>query len=131
MLHYGILHAFLKRINGFMTKEDPLPKFVHMSRSKLLIYLYNNLTMCKKKILPSIWTIMTQHKYKQIEQVIKESKKKVKELQDSLLKQYMIESVGPIVDSIETNLYIGRYDFTESSPPKSKIENIFEFQVNF
>ena len=71
MLHYGILHAFLKRINGFMSKEDPLPKFVNMSRSKLLIYLYNNLTMCKKKILPNIWNIMTQHKYKQIDQVIK------------------------------------------------------------
>jgi hypothetical protein len=49
MLHYGILHAFLKRITRFMLKEDPVPKFVNMSRSKLLIYLYNNLTMCKKK----------------------------------------------------------------------------------
>jgi len=71
MLHYGILHSFLKRITRFMTKEDPVPKFVNMSRSKLLIYLYNNLTMCKKKIMPNVWNIMAQHKYKQIDQVIK------------------------------------------------------------
>ena len=75
MLHYGILHAFLKRITRFMTKEDPVPKFVNMSRSKLLIYLYNNLTMCKKKIMPNVCTIMTQHKYKQIDQVIKVNKR--------------------------------------------------------
>jgi hypothetical protein len=83
---------------------------------------------------------MAQHEYKQIEQIIKvnlrllfilkrlcfnffdlkESKKNVKEQQDILLKQYMLESIGPIVDSIENNLYAGRYDFNDSSKPISK-----------
>ena len=71
MLLYGILHAFLKRISRFMSKEDVLPKFVHMTRGKLLLYLFNNLTLCKRKILPNIWSIIAQHKYKQIDQVIK------------------------------------------------------------
>lgn len=104
-----------------MKEEDEVPKFVHMSRGKLLLYLFNNLTLCKRKILPHIWSVIAQHKYKQIDQVIKESKKNVKDLQDSLLKQYMIETIGPIVDSIESNLYVGRYDFTESSPPTGNL----------
>ena len=54
---------------------------------------------------------------------VKESKKNVKEQQDLLLKQYMLESIGPIVDSIENNLYAGRYDFNDSSKPISK--NLF------
>lgn len=117
MLLYGIFHAFLKRITRFMNKEDQLPKFVHMSRSKLLLYLFNDLTLCKRKILPNIWDIIAKHKYKQIDQVIKESKKNVKDLQDALLKQYMLETVGPIIDSIETNLYVGKFDFSDCSPP--------------
>lgn len=117
MLLYGILHAFLKRITRFMKEEDQLPKFLTISRGKLLLYLFNNLTLCKRKILPNIWNVIAQHKYKQIDQVIKESKKNVKDLQDSLLKQYMIETIGPIIDSIENNLYVGRYDFSDSSPP--------------
>ena len=72
MLLYGILHAFLKRITRFMKEEDQVPKFVHMSRGKLLLYLFNNLTLCKRKILPNIWNVIAQHKYKQIDQVIKE-----------------------------------------------------------
>lgn len=71
MLLYGIIHAFLKRITRFMTQEDPLPKFVQISRSKLLLYLYNNLAICKKKILPDIWKIIAQHKYKLTDQVVK------------------------------------------------------------
>ena len=51
---------------------------------------------------------------------IKESKKNIKELQDALIQQYIKESVDPIVETIETNLYMGRYDFTESSQPKGK-----------
>ncbi len=38
----------------------------------------------------------------------------------------MIETIGPIVDSIENNLYVGRYDFTESSPPTGNLS----FKVN-
>jgi hypothetical protein len=68
---YGIIHAFLKRITNFMNNEEKLPKFVHMSRSKLLLYMFNNLTLCKRKILPNIWNIISSHKYKQIEQVVK------------------------------------------------------------
>lgn len=71
MLLYGITHAFLKRITRFMKEEDQLPKFVQMSRGKLLLYLFNNLTLCKRKILPNIWYIIGQHKYKQIDQVVK------------------------------------------------------------
>jgi hypothetical protein len=71
MLLYGILHAFLKRISRFMTKEDQLPNFIHITRSKLLLYLFNDLSLCKRKILPNIWNIITSHKYKQIDQVIK------------------------------------------------------------
>jgi len=119
MLLYGIFHAFLKRITRFMSKEDDLPKFVHMSRSKLLLYLFNDLTLSKRKILPNIWNLIASHKYKQIDQVIKEIKKNVKDLQDALLKQYMVETVGPIIDSIENNLYVGRFDFNDCSPPIS------------
>jgi hypothetical protein len=71
MLLYGILHAFLKRITRFMNKEDHLPKFVQLSRGKLLLYLYNDLTLCKRKLLPNIWNTIAQHKYKQIDQVVK------------------------------------------------------------
>ncbi len=117
MLLYGITHAFLKRITRFMKEEDQLPKSVHMSRGKLLLYLFNNLTICKRKILPNIWNVIAQHKYKQIDQVVKESKKNVKDLQDSLLKQYMIETIGPIIDAIQDNLYAGRYDFNDCSAP--------------
>jgi hypothetical protein len=70
MLIYGIFHAFLKRITRFMNRDDNLPKFVHMSRSKLLLYLFNDLALCKRKILPNIWNIISSHKYKQITQVI-------------------------------------------------------------
>ncbi|CAF0899139.1 unnamed protein product [Brachionus calyciflorus] len=117
MLLYGISHAFMKRINRFMSKEDSLPKFVQMSRSKLLLYLYNNLTVCKRKALPNIWQTIANHKYQQFDQVIKESKKNLKELQDMLLKQYVSEATKPIVDNIESNLYAGRYDFSECSAP--------------
>lgn len=100
-----------------MLGEDQLPTGVDISRSKLLLYLYNDLALCKRKILPNIWNILTQHKYKRLDQVIKESKKKVKELQDSLLKQYIHDIVKPISDSIEENLYAGKYDFANSSTP--------------
>jgi hypothetical protein len=71
MLLYGILHALLKRISRFLTKEDELPKAVNITRGKMLLYLYNSLTLCKNKILPNIWNMITQHKYKQVDQVIK------------------------------------------------------------
>jgi hypothetical protein len=32
----------------------------------------------------------------------------------------MTETIGPIVDSIENNLYSGKYDFNDSSPPTSR-----------
>lgn len=76
MLLYGIIHALLKRITRFMNQEDPLPKFVQISRSKLLLYLYNNLSVCKRTILPNIWDIIAQHKYKLTDQVIKVNRKK-------------------------------------------------------
>lgn len=107
-----------------MTQEDQLPKFVQISRSKLLLYLYNNLAICKRKILPNIWNIIALHKYKLTDQVIKESRKNVKELQEVLLRRYMQEAVGPIVDSIEENIYAGRYDFNDSSAPTSKLFDI-------
>ncbi len=56
-----------------MNKEDHLPKFVQLSRGKLLLYLYNDLTLCKRKLLPNIWNTIAQHKYKQIDQVVKAS----------------------------------------------------------
>lgn len=56
-----------------MTKEDPLPKFVQLSRGKLLIYLFNNLALAKRKILPNVWNIIAQHKYKFTEQIVKVS----------------------------------------------------------
>ena len=117
MLLYGILHAFLKRITRFITGEDPLPPFVELSRGKLLLYLYNDLCLCKRKILPNIWSIIAQHKYKQIDQIIKQSKKNVKELLDTLLRQYLHETIDPVVESIESNLYSGRFDFNDCSPP--------------
>lgn len=57
-----------------------------------------------------------------IEYLFKESNKKVDELKEALLKQYMVETIKPITSNIETNLYIGKYDFTDSSPPISKIK---------
>ena len=48
---------------------------------------------------------------------VQESKKNVKDLQESILNQYMVEAIGPIVARIENNLYAGRYDFNDSSPP--------------
>lgn len=51
--------------------------------------------------------------------ILKESKKDIKELQEILLVRYMKETVQPIVDQIEVNLYAGRYDFNDSSPPIS------------
>ena len=69
MLIYGILHAYLKRISRFAAKTDQLPASVSMSHSKLLLYLYNDLTLCKRKILPNIWNMVSQHKYKQNDQV--------------------------------------------------------------
>lgn len=113
-----------------MAQEDKLPEFVQISRSKLLLYLYNNLAVCKRKILPNIWLVIDQHKYRLTEQVIKESKKNVKELQEVLLRQYMEETIGPIVDDIEVNLYAGRYDFNDSSYPTSS-HSIFRIIVFF
>jgi hypothetical protein len=49
----------------------------------------------------------------------------VKELQDNLLNRYMQEAIGPIVDSIEENLYSGKYDFSDSSPPESIYQQEF------
>ena len=49
----------------------------------------------------------------------------VKELQENLLNRYMQEAIGPIVDSIEENLYSGKYDFSDSSPPASKLNQNF------
>jgi hypothetical protein len=54
-----------------MTREDAMPMNVHITRSKSLLYLYNNLILCKRKILPNLWTIVQQHKYKQIDPIIK------------------------------------------------------------
>jgi hypothetical protein len=54
-----------------MTKEDNIPSTVHITRSKALLYLYNNLALCKRKILPNVWNIVLQHKYKQIDPIIK------------------------------------------------------------
>jgi hypothetical protein len=51
--------------------------------------------------------------------ILKEAKKNIKELQDLLLKQYMTEVITPIVDSIEGNLYVGKFDFMDSSQPTS------------
>ena len=50
---------------------------------------------------------------------LKEGKKNIKELQDLILKQYMTEVISPIVDSIEGNLYIGKFDFMDCSQPTS------------
>jgi hypothetical protein len=38
----------------------------------------------------------------------------------------MIETIGPIIDSIENNLYSGKYDFNDSSPPTSKYSHYFK-----
>ncbi|RNA35853.1 exocyst complex component 2 isoform X1 [Brachionus plicatilis] len=121
-LLFGIAHAFLKRINRFMTKEDHLPKFVQMSQSKLLLYLYNNLNVCRKKSLPSVWKMLQELKFpsdlfKLFEQVFRESRKNVKDLQDNLLKEYVKEAINPIVETIEKNLYAGKFDFRDCSKP--------------
>lgn len=116
---YGILHSLLKRVYGLMTGEEKLPATTHLARSKLLLYLYNNLAYCKRVILPNFSNLIVQHKYKQTDQILKESKKNVQEQQDMVLKQYQQEVINPIVQSIETNLYIGHYDFTDSSTPTS------------
>jgi hypothetical protein len=39
----------------------------------------------------------------------------------------MIETISPIVDAIENNLYSGKYDFNDSSPPTS--ESFFQFSL--
>lgn len=51
----------------------------------------------------------------------------VKELQDDLLRKYMEEAIGPIVDSIEENLYAGKYDFSDSSSPSSNFTIGFNY----
>jgi hypothetical protein len=47
------------------------PEFVNITRNKMLLYLYNNLTLSMQKILPNIWNYIKQHNYKQIDPVIK------------------------------------------------------------
>ena len=59
--------------------------------------------------------------FKLFDQVFRESRKNVKEMQDNLLKEYIKEAINPIVDQIEKNLYAGRFDFRDCSKPISKI----------
>jgi hypothetical protein len=116
-----------------MTREESLPKTVHLSRSKLLLYLYNNLNLCKRKILPNLWQLLRQHKYKQVDQIEKESKKSMSELLGRLLEQYKVEVAKPILDSIENNIYMGRYDFSDSATSTSnfKVFQAFNIPSNF
>lgn len=110
-----------------MTKEDHLPKLVQISQSKLLLYLHNNLNVCKKKSLPSVWKMLQELKFpndlfKLFDQVFRESRKNVKDMQENLLKEYIKEAINPIVDQIEKNLYAGKFDFRDCSKPTSKIK---------
>lgn len=57
--------------------------------------------------------------YFDIFNLVKETAKNVKELQEALINQYKIETIKPMITNIETNLYIGKYDFSDSSPPTS------------
>jgi hypothetical protein len=72
-LLYNLTYAYILRTKRISSGKDKLPSFIDsiMSEKKLLLCLYNNLILCKKKIFPNIWTLMTQHKYKRIEEIKK------------------------------------------------------------
>ena len=84
---YSICNAYLTKTTRLMNGQDPLPKFVHMTRNKLLLYLYNNLMVCKFKIMPNIWRIWREHKYKQMDEVINRCKEQMNELRSAIMKQ--------------------------------------------
>jgi len=116
-LIYGMIHSYFKRTRLFVSKEKRVPCSLNITRNKMLLYLYNNLRLCMTKILPNIWKQLTKHNYKQLRSIIDATENRAKELQNVLMDQYQLETIKPIITSIENNLYIGKFDFNDSPPP--------------
>lgn len=83
----------------------------------MLLYLFNNLTISTQKIFPNIWNYIKQHNYKHIDQIVDTVNKNVKDIKEAIINQYMLETIKPITLSIETNIYMGKFDFSDCSPP--------------